>query len=380
MATRPTKTAALRKKTRTVTQAHPNLSRARPDPEMGHPFRFDAKSLPNIARGSWKALAKAAHSQLGLDEDALGWAMRETARRLHGTRPTDHKVVGTFIEVVASVSDTTSDIRDGMARACLMIHIRDMVNGEASFFSNAVGKLDDAGDADGFRLGIDALPLSAKARRDAQRRMPRRAAGMTDEAWESAIDAFAESLVDDLHGELIHARDTLIGSKDFVDRAVLLPLSDGRVILLLSEEYKAPSAGSGGQQSSLRINRIFNPEVGAATGFSYTPTSDARIADRMRMGAALDDGALVEMTMGQVIVSSSTRGVDQLLVKASRSGSEGTSIAAKTRNRALTARKREYGENLRAGKKKIDLTYFKYNFQLPGRELRNLLALIHREG
>lgn len=355
---------------------------AKKKPDTGRPFRVDAGDLPQLAGKDWDKLVAAARKELGLDEAELGWSLEETARRLGKMRPTEDQIVGTFIEVVAAVSKPVRSTRLGMVRACLAIQLRDMLRGDRNFFSNKAkgeGALASVVDSDAFALGIADLPLTDAQRKEALTRIPKRTPGLSakdwDKAWEAALDAEVERLMELVQAKVIHARDTEIGKSEFVDRAVLLPLADGRLVLLVSEEYKAPKSGGGGRQTSMRINRLFNGDIAPDTAFSFTPASSGTISQQM-LGAGKDADP-VRTTMGQLIITSSTRGADQVLVKASASGNNDLQIATQRRSRKLVEGKREYGESLRAGKT-VDVTYFKQRFSMPGRELRNVVKRLRK--
>lgn len=361
-----------------IVGARPAFARKpKPKPDVGKPLNIDAKKLHDLGGRDFKAFVEAAQRECGLDEGDVGWALEETARRTAGTRPTEDQVVGTFIEVVAAVAPLTVNVRRGMFFACLNLQVRDMIAGEIAFFSNAAigtsNQLDIVKAEKGFALTLDKLPLSQKEKAMITKLIPH--AGMSEGTRNQTIHSVTTAIVRLLEPKLVHARDTTIGGLKFVDRAVLLPLADGQIILVMSEEYKAPKSGGGGVQSSLRINRIFNTDIKPGTEFTYTVTSNHDIATRRSKPPETE--VEVRTTMGKVILSASTRGTDQLLVKTSGTGRNETQIASQSRNQKLVDAKRGKGESLRRGKT-IDVTFYKQFISLPGRELRNLLKRIRQ--
>lgn len=377
----PVKRRKLRAKAASVVRGKTALARkgkVKRKPDKGRAFKVTVADLRKIGGADWQALVHAVKRELALTEEQLGWALKETARRLSKMRPTEDQIVGTFIEVVAAVSKPIRSTRKGMVRACLGVQIRDMILGGRNFFSNQAmpaGGLATAVDSDAFALRIGDLPLTATEKTQSMKRLQKREPGMSDQAWDAAVDAEVARLVDLVESKVVNVRDTEIGTAEFVDRAVLLPLEDGRLILLCSEEYKAPRSGGGGRQTALRINRLFNGNVAPGTPFTYTVTSNATIGQQMR--SATRSAAPVTTTMDQLIIPSSTRGSDQILVKASRSGTNELEIATQRRSRKLAAQKSEYGDPVRAGKT-VEVTYFKQLFSLPGRELRAVVKRLRK--
>ena len=128
----------------------------------------------------------------------------------------------------------------------------------------------------------------------------------------------------------------------------------------------------------MRINRIFNGDITPGTEFSYIVTSNEEIA--AQLGVPLKPAVKVQKTMGDLVLSASTRGTDQLLVKATRKDRMAypSEIASQSRSQKLVDAKREKGESLRRGKG-LDVTYFKTYISLPGKELRGVIKRLRRE-
>lgn len=377
--TKPTRAGLIIAKADALVGSHPSVASSRkrkPKPGAsgsggkGAVFRVDEEKLRKFASPEWKAVTRILKREFELDEEQLAAAFRETERRLLGIRATEDQVVGTFIEVVAGVSGATVGIRRSMVRVSLVLNIWALIVGERNLFSTRnlrTGGFDNAAATDGFKLRLADLPLSPDELKAATDAFPVRTPGMSADRWHRLVDKEAERLARVLESKVVYGRDTVIGTQEFVDRLAFLPIGEDRLLLLMSEEYKAPRSGGGGAQSSLRINRLFNGEVGPDTLFSYFPVSNAPLGS----GRAVDPEPVV-ITMSKVIVSSSTRGGDQLLVKASASGKDDVLIAMQKRSTGLARDKRRYGEQMRVGKA-VDLTFVKQYFSFPGREVRRVI-------
>lgn len=347
--------------------------------DKGKPFDAQAKSLPARAGKAWNRLVAAMGIDRGLTEPEVAWAFEETSRRHAGMNPTEDQLVGTFNEVVASATDERCATRDTHLRSSLTVQIADILAGRKTFFSNRglpAGALDAVGDADGVGLSLADLPLSAKERAASERRLAQIPPTRNQITANKAYYAEAERLADLLIDRLEHVRDAEIDGLEFFDFGSLLPLNDGRKILLGSEEYKTVKSGGAAKQSALRLNRVFRPEVAETTPLKLIRTSNEPLAERAKRRP--EAAGEINTTVGMLLLPSASQGADQTIVKATSSRQDGWDIASVRAGKGVVEGKRSMGEVIRRSKK-VQLTVFKEQVRMPGREIRAVIRALRRE-
>lgn len=347
--------------------------------DKGKPFTAQAKTLPTLAGKAWSRLVAAMGRDRGLTEREIAWAFEETSRRHAGMKPTEDQLVGTFNEVVASATDERCTTRDLHLRSTLSTQLVDILAGRKTYFSNRdmpPGALDALKDADGIGLSLADLPLTAAERAAAEKRLAQLQKSRNQFATNKALSVEAERLADLLIDRVEHVRDAEIDGLEFFDFGSLLPLKDGRKILLGSEEYKTVKSGGAGKQSALRLNRIFRPDVSDKTVLKLTRTSSEPLMERARRRPELAEE--INTTVGMLLLPASSQGADQTIVKATSSRPDSWDIATVRAGKGLVEKKRSMGEVIRRSNK-VQLTVFKEKVRMPGREIREVFRTLRRQ-
>lgn len=348
------------------------------DSDGGMPFSAESSTLAKRAGQILGKLEEKLSADRGLTKAEVAWCFEETARRHAAMSPTIDQLKGTFNEVVLGCSKERCAVRAEVERASLVQHMAEVVTGGPTFFSNIglpPGGLADVAVDAGLRLTLDDLPLSPMELAAAQKRLPKRAPGMVDLTWNTLVFAEAERLAGILSGRLIHVRDAEIDGLEFFDMGALLPLKHDMKLLVASEEYKTVRSGKGGQQSAVRANRIFRPEVSEDSALRLVRTSNTPIAERV--GKSPEAATILDTTVGRLLLPTASQGIDQTLVKATTRGKDATSVQFVRRGRGLVERKKELGEVVRRGKT-VELTIYRESMRMPGPEIEAVFEALRR--
>jgi hypothetical protein len=349
------------------------------DSGKGAPFSAPRKTIAKRAGSLWEGLVDKLRADRQLTEAEVAWCFEETARRHATMSPTIEQLKGTFNEVVLGCSSERCANRTLVEHASLVQQMVEVVRGGATFYCNVglpPGGLADVPPDAGLRLTLDDLLLTPRELAAARKRMPKQTPGMDFLIWNQLASAEAERLADILVGRLVHVRDAEIDGLEFFDMGALLPLKDDMNLLVASEEYKTVLSGKGGQQSAVRANRIFRPEVSEDSALRLIRTSNTPISQRARQSP--ERATAINTTVGRLLLPTASQGIDQTLVKATTKGKDAASVQFVRRGSGLVDRKRELGEVMRRGKT-VELTIFRERMRMPGAEIEDVFEALRRD-
>jgi hypothetical protein len=296
---------------------------------------------------------EAALTALAGDADTFVGVLKDLERRLEGRRATVDQLVGTFLEIIAPDHPIVYEVRNRLVETNLGETIQCVVLGEASFVlagsEGAPKRLRELGAGDAM------LPWSpGEAPRPAElapssKADPRRTEALVG-TLRTRIDAH----------RVVPLRELTIDGSQFSDRAVFLELEGGYWLLLLSEEYKAPSSKDINAQVAIRDNRLFNDAVDSGSTLKARDTN----------------GDEVVIPFDKLVVNLNTTRTDRVGVKAaSRTRYERRVLTVTER---IQERKAHYGEVTKLGTD-ANVSYVFVGLEYPAQALRTFLTQVWRQ-
>lgn len=293
--------------------------------------------------------------ELELTRSDFDAAMEELRKRSAGARQTPEQLVGTFFEIIGARHGDVASMRDTLVNANLESALHAAFTGRGVFLAAGgdvtvatamTELLDNIEWTDGGALAKQLLgEFAAKKTALADRKVG-------DENLAQLIKRIKPSTIEKV-------RDLYIDGNKYCDGAVLLRLRNGKALLLVSEEYKAPKSGGIRSQQAVRNNRLFNDAVQPDSKFEYFDAKHQR--------QSLD--------LGNLLLNCDTVANDQFGVKAAVNNHDVEALFVKA-TQSVVERKRKYGESLRP-RRDVNTIFFYIKLSYPSGLVRKVLTQVH---
>lgn len=323
-----------------------------PKKEKGRYFTWDLKKpLQKLRKVIDTHVTTKFLKALAMERKEFDEIMDELQRRVAGTAATIDQLVGTFFEIAGSKHPDVVTMRREIVWNNIESALQAMFQSKEVFMTAA----GDIATAEVLKKFISEVEWRDGGKA-AKKILAAFDAGKTTAAKRLLNDNTMKALIDAVAPGSVHrVRDLSIDGLKYCDRAVLLQLKNGKALLLLSEEYKAPSSGGMNPQQSIRNLRLFNGEI--------KPNMKLKYFDAYGNPVARD--------VGDLLLNCDTVGSDQMGIKAaSKSDIEHKLIKV---SKAVRERNLVYGNTLTMGRDANSI-YFLYKLKYPSGLVRAMLT------